>query len=734
VAAAKPARPQPRHAGSATTRNGRKPQRVRVGSVPPITADFAGRPDSARAIPDALAAGTSLVLVPGSGFAEGQRNWLGASGKTQLAVYLAESLWRSAAVDVLVWITATDRASILSGYVQASEAVTGIEPAGPAEAVAARFTGWLGGTSQQWLVVLDDLPDTADVDGLWPSGPAGRVVVTTARFPATSDREMRVFPVGLFSVREALDCLTGRLSENSAQRQGAIDLIETLGREPLALAQACAVITSSGMTCREYREYLVRRRQQMRVIPGQPASAASATWTLSFDHAEVLLPGDSIRLILVLVAVLDGHGIPGAVFSTAAVSAYLGEAGPQAASPAFNRTWDALLALERAGLLGIDRSDNPPVIRMSLAAQAAILAAAPPQWRDRAVRVAADALMEVWPANEPLAWTAIGLRANAASLWRTAPEALVAGGCHLLLLRAGHSLDDARLTGPAVDHWRQLAAYTDKVPGHPDSPVIAVRLAAAYLAAGQGAEAAVWYRRVLADRLRALAPGDPAVIGARIGLGRALVKASQFDEAIAVLSEAVNESEKYRVPGHVDTLGATEDLAVAYLAAGNAAEAVRLLRRTLGERERLAGPRDPATIATREQLSAALLADGKVKEALSYSKRVLADREHALGADHPDTIAARAAHAAVNHAAGRMPAALQLSEQACRDSITVLGADYPDTLARRANLAHLYYAAGRVGDATDVLRDTVTRCQRVLPAADPLTATVRQSLTNITGE
>ena len=64
----------------------------------------------------------------------------------------------------------------------------------------------------------------------------------------------------------------------------------------------------------------------------------------------------------------------------------------------------------------------------------------------------------------------------------------------------------------------------------------------------------------------------------------------------------------------------------------------------------------------------------------------------------------------------------------------ILGPDHADTLARRARLAHLYYAVGRVGDAQTLLRDTVARCERVLPYGDPLTQTVHQSLASIAGD
>jgi tetratricopeptide (TPR) repeat protein len=712
--------------------------RFRVGNMPPLAEGFSDRPDTARGILDSLVPGSTIALVPGSQFAEGKQNWLGASGKTQIAVMLAETLWRSAAVDMVVWISATSRSAVLSGYVEAWAAATGIEPTGTAESIAAQFVSWLAETPQPWLVVLDDLPSVDELDGLWPEGPAGRLLITSTQSAvAASHRRTRVVPIGFFSVREALGCLTDRLSVNPAQRQGAIDLIEALGREPLALAQAAAVIANSALACRDYRDYFVRRRQQIGVAAGEVPSAASVTWTLSLGQAEQLLPGQSVRLMLVLLALLDGRGIPGAIFNTQSLSSYLGGPAVGFGTPVDPKpAWDALLIIERVGLISVDRGGAPSTIQMSPVVQAAIRLAAPAAFHDRAAGTAANALLEAWPDDEPHPWTAAVLRANAASLQSAGTDLLWAEGCHPLLLRAGRSLDTARLAGPAVEYWRELAVSCDNKlpPGHPDALVVASRLAGAYLAAGYGAEAVAWYQRVLAERSVDLAPGHPAVIAARVSLADALIVAGEPASAVGTLHRAVAESEQFRGPGHPDTLAVREELARAHEAAGDAAAAIRLLTQTLADRERFQGPRDVHTMTTRDQLATALLAAGRTKQAVSAYKRALADRAEVLGRDHPDTIATRASLAAASQAAGRMPLAVQLSEQACADSERVLGADHADTLTRRTRLAHLYYAVGRVGDAQVLLRDTVARCERVLPYGDPLTKALRQSLASITGE
>ncbi len=710
-------------------------QRFRVGEVAPLAEGYTERPDTARGILDALVPGTTLALVPGSALAEGPSNWLGACGKTQIAAIIAESLWRSGSIEALVWISAGNRASVLSGYVQAAAAAFGVEPAGTAESVAARFVSWLSATNQAWLVVLDDLQDATDLDGLWPEGPSGRVLITSTQSSVASERRgTQLIRVGFFSVREALNCLTERLSVNPAQRHGAIDLIEALGREPLALGQAASVVANSTLACRDYRDYFARRRQQIGAAAGEVPSAAAVTWTLSLGQAESLLPGASVRLMLVLVALLDGHGIPGVIFSTPSVAAYLGGAvTPFSSAVDHKPAWNALLAIERAGLITVNRAVAPPTILVGSVLQAAIRLAAPASVKDPAARTAAGAMLEAWPADEPHPWTADSLRVNAASLQNSAPDVLWADGCHPVLLRAGRSLDDARLAGPAVEYWRDLAARCDTklMPGHPDALVVAAQLAAAYLAAGYAGEAVHWYQRVLADRGRELAPGHPAIIAARISLAQALIMAGESTDAVIVILRAVSECEQFRGPGHSDTLSARDELAAAYQAAGDVEAATRLLSRNLTDRERLQGPGDAETMATRERLAAACLANGKVKEAISHYKRALSDREKVLGRGHPATLATTANLASAYQTAGRMPAAMQLSEQCCAESERVLGADHADTLARLANLAHLYYAVGRVGDAIALLRDIALRCERVLPHGDPLTQIVHQSLANI---
>lgn len=459
---------------------------ARPGAMPPLADAFSSRPETAPGLRAALVPGAVVVLAPEQAAAGPARTWLGSAGKTQLAVSAAHSLRQSGGIDLLLWVPATSRASVLAGYVQAAVAAMGIRADGDAESIAARFVRWLDGTGRPWLAVFDDLTDGADLDGLWPGG-SGRILITTAD-PATvgGAREPVILPVGRFSPREALSYLMGRLSADPHQRVGAVDLAEDLGCEPLALMQASAVIASSAQTCRDYRVRFARRREQFAETASTDPPAAAVTWTLSVDQAERLSPDGAVEVLLALGALLDGQEIPGGVFTAPAACEYFAEAGAgELANP--ERAWDGVLSLNRAGLVSVDPAARPAVVRMRPLIQAAVRAAMPQRTLDRAARAAADALLQVWPDEEPVPWLAAPLRSCALSLLRTAGGSLWAGGCHPVLMRAGQSLDHARLTGPAVAWWAELAVVGGRIltPDHPDNLAAGGRLARARLAAGR---------------------------------------------------------------------------------------------------------------------------------------------------------------------------------------------------------------------------------------------------------
>jgi tetratricopeptide (TPR) repeat protein len=661
----------------------------------------------------------------------------GSCGKTQLAVQAAQAVWRSGRLDLLAWVDASSRASALSSYTEAAAAL-GIESVGPAEQVATRLTGWLADTTRPWLMVLDDVRDAADLDGLWPGGSAGIVVITATDEQAIAGErglfQAEVIPVGPFTTREALSYLMDRLADDTDQRHGAIDLAIVLGGDPLALAQASGVIATTTQSCTDYRrryDHLLAR--MARETNGELPTPAAATWMLSAERASHLVPGGAAQILLAIAALLDGQAVPASLFTTSAVCEYLAEAGAPAASEP-DRAWDAVRALAHTGLVALDLASATPIVQVSRPVATLVRAAVAPQVLDRVAVVAADGLLEIWPEREPQPWLASGVRSCADALWRIAGDQLWAGeACHPLLLKTGHSFDAAGLTGPAVRHWSQLAATSQRIlgSGSPQSLAVGSHLADALLAARQASEAAAWWQWVVAGQTRTIGADHPATLAARVSLGRALVAAGQSGNAVSVLEQAAADHHRVLGPDHPDTFVARDALAAACQAEGLLAEAIGHYRRILADLERLHGTQHPATMTARDQLAVAYAADGRLKDAISCYKKALTDRQHALGADHLDTIATRRDLASAYEAAGKIAAALQLRDEVRAVQEQILGADHPDTLSSRADLANAYLAAGRLADAATMLRDTLTRCEMSLPPGAPVTARVRLALTEL---
>ena len=705
--------------------------------VPPLAVGFVPRPETGQAVETALVPGATVVLVPDRGagarlwtaatterVAAGAREWPDSCGKTQLAIWQATALSDSGAVDIVIWISATSRASVMSGYAEAAVAL-GLQASGDAEAVAASLMGWLRNAARPWLVVLDDLREASAADRLWPDGRTGRVLVT-ATSPAAArpgdQADPVVIPVGPMSRRESLSYLMGRLTEDLDQRQGAADLVVELGDEPLALLQASALIATSDLNCRGYLDQLTARREEASVAAASPAAL---TWAMAVEHADLLAPAIA-HAQLTFASLLDGNGMPYSAFITA---------GRQRGVPDVT-LGQGLSALEAAGLLSIDRTLDPPLVRMNWAVQAAARAASSSATIGPVARAAADALDAEWPSHGQPQWLARAFRSCADSLRRGTGDALWQDGCHQLLLRAGQSLDAIPAPSAAVDYWSDLAATSDRLLGsdHPDTLAISGRLARAYLAAGRASEAIAWYQWVRGDRASRLGPDVLETADASRDLGTAQLAAGRAAEAAETLTDAVAAYDHVTGPDSPQALDTRDELITALRASGKLSEAIWLGKRVMTDRDRVQGPRHPDALATAARLAEAYLANADTKAAIALLRTVVAERESALGTRAVNTIAARSTLASAYYGAGKMASAVQLYEQVWNEYGQVLGHDSRPALSASLNLAHALYGLGRLTDAAKLVGETVERCRFQLPDDDPIAMTATETLRNIVGE
>jgi tetratricopeptide (TPR) repeat protein len=732
------------------------------GGVPPLADAYHSRAESGPDLASSLRPGETVVLVHGAE-TELAPAAQGGTGKTQLAVEFAHAMWNTRAVEVLVWVTAASRESVITGFAQAANTVAASQPDEGAEMAAARFVSWMDRTRQPWALIIDDLAELSDLQDLWPAGASGRVLVTT-RLPATAfegavfegpafegpafedpafkGRDLRIIPVAGLNRREAMDYVASRLTDYPDQRIEALDLGEDLDGLPLGLAQATAVMSARRQGCREYRTLLAERRPHMPAVDGVSA-AVMATWSIAAECAHELPPAGLAWPTLVLAAIMDHHGVPGAVLTSPAACGYIAGRPSTAAGADQNMVRAAINNLAQAGLVTIDPASPVRTVQMHASVQAAVRAYLPPADLEQVVLAAADALLETWPEGDGGAHVQAGqarleqagleqaqleqaLR-DCASTLRAADDGMLwKPEAHPLLFRAGLSLEHSRLSDAAITYWKSMVATSTRLlgPAHANAVAARDRLAAAYESAGKSADAIAVFQAALADRERNQGPEDAETIAARSHLAHAYQSAGRPGDAIALYERTVADSGRLLGPAHPVTLDAQASLAGTYQATGRPREAIAAYELLLADAERQLGAGHPTTLSARSSLGAAYAANRQAKEAIGQFQRALTDQERMHGRDHPDTIAARASLASAFRAAGKAKDAIAQYERVLADRERLEGADHTDTIAARANLAYAYRSAGRLREAIPQYERTLADRTRVqgLDHRDTLTA------------
>ena len=205
-----------------------------------------------------------------------------------------------------------------------------------------------------------------------------------------------------------------------------------------------------------------------------------------------------------------------------------------------------------------------------------------------------------------------------------------------------------------------------------------------------------------------------------VSLGLALMSAGRFDEAVIVLSEAASGCERSPGPNSLTAVSAREDVAAAHRAAGRFAAAIDAVPRALADRERMQDPRHADTIAVRQKLAEAYLADGQAKAAIGQYERVVAG-QGAGARPGPPAHHRRARRTRLRLPRGGPDGVGRPAGGAHprRSTRRILGPEHPDTLAACVNLAHAYYGVGRLTDAARLLQQTIERCEQSLPRVRP---------------
>ncbi|MFJ7331231.1 tetratricopeptide repeat protein [Streptomyces cyaneofuscatus] len=708
---------------------------VEVGPVPALASAFQPRSALRRHIDAARARTTTVVLtqVLSGG---------GGVGKTQLAAACAADALTDS-VDLVVWVTATELQQVITQYAQAAARIhlpgaTGKDP----QSDARTLLDWLATTDRRWLVVLDDITDPVAITPWWPTSRTGtgHVLATTRLKDArlTGGNRTRI-DVDVYTPEEAVAYLTLRLGHDRTAHlldDQAPALAQALGHLPLALGHAAAYMVNEDLTCTQYLAHFRRTRLEHALPDTADAEGygreITATLLLTLEAIDRDSRGPLARSVLHLTALLDPAGHPRAFWTASAALTHLTpHPDTSQAQATLDQIHTVLRLLDRYALIAYAQRAEPRAVRMHALTGRAVRESLTADEFARAARVAADALLEVWPeVDQVRPDLAAVLRANTDALADHAPDFLWEPDGHPVLFRAGVSLRDTGLAAPAITYWQAMAATSRQRLGedHLDTVTARANLASSYRQAGRTREAIAIEERVVADREQLLGEDHPSTVLARANLASSYWQAGRTREAIAIEERVVTDSEQLLGKDHLDTVTARANLASSYGQAGRTREAIAIKERVVADRERLLGEDHPSTVRARANLASSYWQAGRTGEAMVIDERVVADRERLLGEDHPDTVLARANLASSYWQAGRAREAMVIEERVVADRERLLGEDHPSTVLARANLAVSYWQAGRVREAMVIEERVVADRERLLGEDHPDTVTARANL------
>ena len=703
---------------------------ILVGRLPDSADCFQERPEQDALIRAFRKAKTVVVAQILTG--------MGGVGKTQLAADFARSQWDDRYVDLLVWVNASSRLSIISTYADTADRIGAIPAGGTSDlnVAANRFRSWLAEREdKKWLIVLDDVADPSDLEHLKPPlSASGHTIVTTRRNdPSYYSRGWRLLKVGLFTPDQAREYLRNRLSEHPDALAEADQLAEDLGYLPLALASASAYIRyiadSEGTvdgpgTCAEYSAVLVDRRRRLdeEFMPTRQIDdygrTLAATWSISIEQVDRQFQSSIGRRVMVLLSQLDPNGIPFAILDTPEIHGYLGSHSP-------DEIRTVLRALQSFSLIDFGDGDSD-LVRIHTLVQRAVRETE--TGLEDATRALADSMSSLWSAHEHEAEFVRPLQSNALALSEISPEPLRSPELHRLLFLLGDSYGQAGLVDQAHKYFTALREHASATLGTDSRDTLRTRQYDAFWLGfrGKTEDALPQFEALASDSARVLGPDDPSTLIARHDVARFRGRSGNPQGAVRDLERLVADETRVLGPTHIETLKSRNILGYWRNMSGDHRGAVAELEDVLPILTAHHGSDHTETLRARNDLAMAMADMGDYAGAIVEGERLVQDRTRALGAEKPETLSSRAYVAHWRAMNGED--SLAVLEAIVSDHLRVLGPRHPNTLRAQAYYIEAVAAGGDVTRAIALMTGHLEIVRDVHGPAHILTARCAQKL------
>jgi tetratricopeptide (TPR) repeat protein len=653
------------------------------GNVPQRNKNFTGREEILIRLRDSAARQVTAVL-PSEPLPHALQG-LGGVGKTAVAIEYAHR-FRSE-YDLIWWIPADQPALVRSSLaalagrlgLEAASAI-GIEGAATAVLDALRR----GEPYNRWLLVFDNADQPEELQDILPRGP-GDILITSRnhRWQAVID----TVPLDVFTRPESTEFLIKRvpkgLSDEDANR-----LAEELGDLPLALEQAGAVQSETGMSAAEYLRLLGDEFSQI-TQEGKPPEyprPMTATWKISIAALRSQLP--QAQELLRLCAFFGPDPIPRDLFQQGGGRGTGSQVSELMTHPILLAR--AIRELGRFALVKIEGR----TIQVHRLIQALI--------RDE---LASD------------------------------EQAAYRHEVHMILAGTNLPAPNDQAVWPRYNEL--IAHISSPVTDLPDCQDPAVRSfvmkVMRYLyVSGDLASCRSYAERFIGQWQQVSGPDNEYVLDAQRFLGNTLWQLGRYSESSKLIEETLNRTRRVLGEENPLTPALQNSLGANLRARGEFAQALVLDVDNLALHERVFGATEAQTLRAMNSLAMDYTLNGRYRESRDLNESVFVLQAHADGVSEYETLSWWTNLAWAVRMAGDYTEARDVSEDALDYGTEKLGPEHFATLqtARCLSIA-LRFIPATQERALETAHDVLDANRRILGAAHPDTLAAEINLANV---